>query len=96
MIKRIDGYKNNFEKSYTTKVGEHTPCGYSVSMIWTFDGIENKHDVYWGEYYMKKNCESLRELTMKIIKFENNKIVPSTNEQQELYEKTKICCICKK
>ena len=24
------------------KIGEHIPCGYSMSTIWTFDGIENK------------------------------------------------------
>ena len=44
-IKRIDVCKNNFGKSSTKKVGEHIPCGYSMSTIWKFDGIENKHDV---------------------------------------------------
>ena len=29
-------------------MGERIPCGYSVSIIWTFDGTENKHDVYRG------------------------------------------------
>ena len=33
LIERTDGYKNNSEKSFTTRVGEHIPCGYSVSMI---------------------------------------------------------------
>ena len=30
----------------TTKIGEHIPCGYSMSTIWAFDHIENKHTLY--------------------------------------------------
>ena len=45
LIKRIDGYKNSFEKICIVKVGAHIPCGYSVFTIWTFDIIENIHDV---------------------------------------------------
>ena len=37
--------KDNLEKSSATKVGEHIPYGYSMSVIWTFDDIENNHDV---------------------------------------------------
>ena len=59
LIKRIDRCENNLEKSYTTKVGEHIPYGYSMSRIWTFDGIENKHGVYRGEDCMEKFCKSL-------------------------------------
>ena len=33
--------------------------------IWTFDGIENKHDVYRGEDSMKKFFKSLREYARK-------------------------------
>ena len=29
-----------------------------MSLIWTFDGMESKHDVYRGEDCMKKFCES--------------------------------------
>ena len=46
MIKRIDGFKNNFEKSSTINLGKHIPFGYSMFTIWTFDGIENKRDLY--------------------------------------------------
>ena len=59
LSKKVNGFKNNPEKSSTTKIGEHVPCGYSMSAIWIFDDIENKHDAYRGEYYMKKFCELL-------------------------------------
>ena len=65
-----------------------------MSTIWIFDRSKNKHDLYRGEYYMKKFRESLRQHAVNKIKFENKKIIPLTNEQQELHEKTKICYIC--
>ena len=48
---RIDGCANNSEKSSTAKIGEHVPCGYSISTIWGFDHIENKHTLY-----SRKDC----------------------------------------
>ena len=46
LITRIDVCKNNLQKLSIAKVGEQTPCGYSLSTIRTFDGMENRHDVY--------------------------------------------------
>ena len=62
-----------------------------MSMTRTSDGIENKHDVYRGEYRMKTFCESFREHTMK-IQFENNKMALLTKEQQEFAAFAKIVC----
>ena len=42
--KKANSCKCNLEKSCTTKLGEHIPCVHSMSMIWTFDGMENRHD----------------------------------------------------
>ena len=39
-ILKIDGCVYNPEKSSTTKIGKHIPCGYSMSTIWWFDHIE--------------------------------------------------------
>ena len=33
LIKKTDNCKNNPEKSSTTKIGEHIPCGYLMSTI---------------------------------------------------------------
>ena len=43
LIRKIGGCANNPENSSTTNIGEHIPCGYSMSTIWAFDHIENKH-----------------------------------------------------
>ena len=64
---------------------------FSMSTISSFRSIENKHDVYRGKDCIKKFCEFLREHAMKIINFK--KLL--TKEQQESYENSKICYICK-
>ena len=54
LIKKIDGFANNPENSSATKIGEHIPCGYSMSTIWGFDQIEDKHTLYCGKDCVKK------------------------------------------
>ena len=81
LIKKIDGCRNNPENSSTTKIGEHIPCGYSMSALWTFYNMENKHTFYRGEDFMKRFCNSLREHAKNIIDFENKKMLPLTNEE---------------
>ena len=34
LIKKIDGCVNNPENTSTTKIGEHIPRGYFISIIW--------------------------------------------------------------
>ena len=94
LIKKSDWCRNNLDKLSTTKVGKNIHCGYLISTIWKFDGIENKYDVHIGEDCMKKFCESLREHPMKIINFEKRKIIPLTNEEYESYFNQRIHHIC--
>ena len=47
-------------KIWGCDMGEHIPCGYSISTIWGFDHIEDKHTLYRGKDCMKKFCTSLR------------------------------------
>ena len=49
LIKKIDRCKNNPKYSSRTKIDKHTPCGYSLSTIWGFDHIKNKHSFYRGK-----------------------------------------------
>ena len=50
LIEKIDGYKNNPDKSSTTKVNEYIPSGFSISTTLSFKDIENKRSVFRGEY----------------------------------------------
>ena len=75
LIKKIGRCTYNPEKSSTTKNGEHMPCGCSMSTIWGFDHIKDKHTLYRGKNYMKKFFESLREHAKSITDFEEKKNV---------------------
>ena len=46
--------KTILKKTFTTKVGEHTPLGLSMPTISSFRNIENKHGVCRGKDCMKK------------------------------------------
>ena len=49
------------KKSATTKIGEQISCGYSVSTIWAFEKMKNRHTSYRAENCMRKFCNSLRQ-----------------------------------
>ena len=54
-----------------------------------FDCIENKHTLYRGKDFMKKNIESLREHAKNIIAFEKKKILLLTKEKLKPHEDAK-------
>ena len=64
IMEKINRCKNNQENSSTTKVCKYIPSGFSMSIISSFRGIENKHG---SKDFMKKFCEFLTEQVMKII-----------------------------
>ena len=96
LIKKIDGCANNLENSSITKIGEHIPCGYSMSTIWTFDNIENKHTLYCGEDCMKKNCDSLGEHAAYVISFKKKKMLQLPKKELKLHQYATECHICGK
>ena len=65
-------------------------------MIWIFDGIENKCDVYRGEDCMKKFWESLRERALKIINFEKKKMIQLQKNNRNRMKKQKSVTFPKK
>ena len=97
LIKRIDGYKNNLEKSSikNKQARKHISSGFSMSTIVSFRSIENKHDICRGKACIKRFCESLREHVTKIINFKKKKMKLLIKEQYESYKNGKICYICK-
>ena len=96
LVRKIDGCAINWEKSSTTKLGEHIPFGYSMSTIWPFDHIKNKHTLYCGKDCMKKFCCSIREHATDLLIFEKRerllltkriRITPRCNKLLHLQKK---------
>ena len=69
IIEKTDGYKNNSENSFTTKVRDNIPSSFSISKISSFRNKENKYNVYRSKDCMKNFCEFLRKHAVKIINF---------------------------
>ena len=93
LIKKIDGCKNNSENSLITKIGKHISCGNSLSTVWSFYHIENKHT--HGKDCMKRSGSSLREHARNLIDFEENYTVSKI--RTEITSRCKsLLCLCKK
>ena len=65
LINKTNGSANNPENSSTKKIGEHIPCGYSMSTIWAFHHRKNKHTLYCGK---DCRCKSMLYLWKKNLK----------------------------
>ena len=74
---------------------KHIPCGFSMSVIWEFDHIENKHALYEGKDWMKESCEYLREHVKNVTDFEKKKMVPLT-KKLKTHQDVKLFHICGK
>ena len=96
LIKKVHACANNSENSSTTKIGQHIPCGYSMSTIRAFHHIENKHTLYHRKDCIQKFCETLREHAKNIIDFEKKKMLSLTKEESKSHQDAKVCYICGK
>ena len=68
----------------------------SMSPIWAFDHIKDKHTLYWGKDCMKKFCVSLREHGKNIVDFGKKKMLQLTKEELKSYQYAKVCYLWKK
>ena len=96
LLKKVDVCANNSENSATTKIGEHIPSRYSISTIWGFDLIEDKHISDHEKDCMKKFCTSLRQHSKSRAGFEKKNLLPLTIEELKSHQDAKVCCICGK
>ena len=75
VIKKIDGSANNTKKSSGSKLGQRIPWWYSMSTVWEFDHIENKHILYCRKENKKAFNSRPREHARKILNFEKKKVL---------------------
>ena len=81
--------ENNPNESCTERKAMHKPCGYTLSLICSFDSKENKRNFYRGRDCIKRFYSDLKELGTKIIKYEQKDMIPLTDNENKFYEKQK-------
>ena len=73
LFEKISPYRNNFEKSWTTKINKHTPSGYSMFRHCSFDATKNNLDCYRGRDCIERFRKDLKEHATKMINFEKKR-----------------------
>ena len=61
----------------------------------SFDETKNRHTFYRRKDSIKKFCNDLKELATEVINYQEKKLIPLTDKEINLYERQKICHICK-
>ena len=89
LFRKIDGCANIPEDSSPTKIGKHVPFGYSMSIIWGFNHVENKHTLYRIKGCIKKFCTSLSEHAKDMIDFEKRKNATINNRRIKIRSRCK-------
>ena len=62
----------------------------------SFDATKYKLGCYRGKDCMEMFSKDLKEHVTKIIKYEKRKMIPLTYEENQFYEKEKVCYNAKK
>ena len=86
LLKKLNTYQNNPEKSYTEKKATHRPSSYSLVTCCSFDKSLNKQKYYRGKDCMKIFYKDLKDQAMKVINYEKKEMIPLTDKEKESYE----------
>ena len=66
-----------------------------MSLICSFDETKNRRKFYRRKDCIKKFCNDLTELATEMIDYKEKEIIPLTDKEINLYERQKVCHICK-
>ena len=73
LLKKINTYQNNQEKSYTEKKAKHVPSSYSLITCCSYHKSKNERKYYRGKDCIEMLSKDLREQAMKIINYEEKR-----------------------
>ena len=77
------------DKCYTERKAIHEPCGYASNLVCSFDSKQNKQSFYRGNDCIKKFCGDLKESERNIVKYEQKRMIPLTDNKNRYYEEQK-------
>ena len=87
------------EGSYTKKYQDHTPCSFAYKLVCVDDRFSKSTINYGGEnaaYEFIKEILEECEYCKKIMKKYFNENLIMTEEEENLFQKSNSCWICKK
>ena len=61
----------------------------------SFDNKKKRFDYYRGIYCIKKWCENVKDRAMEIINYNEEEMIPLTDEEIKCYKRQKVYHICK-
>ena len=100
LTEKIQGCKQNDNKSYTVAYQKHKDCGYGYKVVCCYNDQYSKPvQIYRGEKAVYKFMEKMLEEVQycrKTIKNCFNKKLNMTKEDEEEYQKADKCHICDK
>ena len=94
LLKKEQSCQNNTEKSDTEKKAMHELSGWAMLTKFSFDKTEDKLGYYRGKDCMERLCKKLKDHAMKIINFEEKKMIPLIDEENKSYEEQEACHTC--
>ena len=94
LLRKINTYSSNLDKSHTEKKATHKLSGYSLVTSCSFDKSKKERKYYRGEHCMKLFCKDLKDQAMKIINREMKEMIPLTGKEKETHENQKLSYIC--
>ena len=87
------------EGSYTEKYQDHVPCSFAYKIVCTDDKFTKPIIIYRGENaayeFVKAILEEYKYCKKMIEKHFNNNLI-MTEEEEDLFQKSNNCWICKK
>ena len=96
LLKKVDTYHNNPEKSSTTKKISINPLVVHCLNIVRLMLQKINLIIIEAKIYMKNFCKDLREHGIKIIDCEKQEMIPLRGEKNKSYHKQKVCYMYKK
>ena len=93
-LKRI----NSYEGDHTIKYQEHIPNSIGATLVCTDDRFTLPSIIFKGKHCINKFILWVLKKykwSQQIIKFHFNKDLIVTNEDEEIYENSHLCWICK-
>ena len=94
ILKKIESCQPDPDKSYTLKKNVHTPSGYAVHLVRSYDQKLTTH--YRGEDCMQKFVQAIEILSKMITATSRKKLIPLTSKEEYIFNRSKCCLVCKK